>query len=205
MRSARNGSMSSIVVMSKVLKVNKGVKSFVVKRKLKAETYFVNGRHYTQAQAAAAFVPVAKKIAEDYDAMGEVVNYETEGGGSAFDKQSIDEYFTSIGATGWMREMLESAYVTEYGLELGEQSALNFLFLIGTGALFIYLGEFSDWYEAVYHSAVNFTSLGYGDVVMSDRWKLMGPLEAANGVLMFGMTSAALMAILQQMIKARVG
>jgi hypothetical protein len=43
--------------------------------------------------------------------------------------------------------------------------------------------------------------LGYGDVVMSARWKLLGPLEAANGVLMFGMTSAALMAILQQLIK----
>ena len=103
--------------------------------KLKPETYFINGRHYTQAQAASAFVPLAKKIAEDYDSMGEVVNYETEGGGSAFDKQSIDEYFTAIGATGWMREMLEAAYVTEYGLELGEQSALNFLFLIGTGDL----------------------------------------------------------------------
>ena len=65
------------------------------------------------------------------------------------------------------------------------------------------MGEFSELYEAVYHSAVNFTSLGYGDVVMSARWKLMGPLEAANGVLMFGMTSAALMAILQQLIKSR--
>lgn len=103
--------------------------------KLVAETYFINGRHYTQAQAAAAFVPMARKIAADYDSMGEVVNYETEGGGSAFDTQSLDEYFTAIGATGWMREMLEAAYVTEYGLELGEQSALNFLFLIGTGDL----------------------------------------------------------------------
>jgi monoamine oxidase len=103
--------------------------------KFKPETYFINGRHYTQAQAARAFVPLAKQIAEDYDSMGEVVNYETEGGGSAFDKQSIDEYLTKIGATGWMRELLESAYVTEYGLELSEQSALNFLFLIGTGDL----------------------------------------------------------------------
>ncbi len=102
---------------------------------LKPETYFVNGRHYTQAQAAAAFVPIAKKIAADYDSIGEVVNYEIEGDGSAFDKQSLDEYFTAIGATGWMREMLEAAYVTEYGLELSEQSALNFLFLIGTGDL----------------------------------------------------------------------
>jgi monoamine oxidase len=103
--------------------------------KLVSETYYINGRHYTQAQAAAAFVPLAKKIAADYDSMGEIVNYEIEGGGSAFDKQSIDEYLTGIGCTGWMREMLECAYVTEYGLELGEQSALNFLFLIGTGDL----------------------------------------------------------------------
>lgn len=103
--------------------------------KLAPETYFINGRHYTQAQAARAFVPLAKQIAADYDSMGEVVDYRTEGGGSAFDKLSIDEYFTKIGATGWFRELLECAYVTEYGLELGEQSALNFLFLIGTGEL----------------------------------------------------------------------
>jgi len=103
--------------------------------KLKPETYFINGRHYTQAQAARAFVPLARQIAADYDSMGEVVDYQTEGGGSAFDRQSIDEYLTKIGSTGWMRELLESAYVTEYGLELGEQSALNFLFLIGTGDL----------------------------------------------------------------------
>jgi hypothetical protein len=79
----------------------------------------------------------------------------------------------------------------------------NFIQIMIWGVLFICLGEFSELYEAVYHSAVNFTSLGYGDVVMSARWKLMGPLEAANGVLMFGMTAAALMAILQQLIKAQ--
>jgi monoamine oxidase len=103
--------------------------------KFKPESYFINGRHYTQAQAARAFVPFAKQIAEDYDSMGEVVNFETEGGGSGFDKQSIDQYLTKIGMKGWMRELVECAYVTEYGLELGEQSALNFLFLIGTGDL----------------------------------------------------------------------
>jgi hypothetical protein len=80
----------------------------------------------------------------------------------------------------------------------------NFVQIVIWGTLFICLGEFSELYEAVYHSAVNFTSLGYGDIVMSARWKLMGPLEAANGVLMFGMTSAALMAILQQLIKAQL-
>ena len=80
----------------------------------------------------------------------------------------------------------------------------NFVQIVIWGVLFIILGEFSDLYEAVYHSAVNFTSLGYGDIVMTKRWKLMGPLEAANGVLMFGMTSAALMAVLQQLIKVEL-
>ena len=81
----------------------------------------------------------------------------------------------------------------------------TFVQIVIWGVLFLWLGEFKELYEAVYHSAVNFTSLGYGDVVMSARWKLLGPLEAANGVLMFGMTSAGLMAILQQMIKVHLG
>jgi hypothetical protein len=79
----------------------------------------------------------------------------------------------------------------------------NFLQITIWGLLFMALGEFSELYEAVYHSAVNFSSLGYGDVVMTKPWKLLGPLEAGNGVLMFGLTGAALMAILQQMIQAQ--
>jgi len=71
------------------------------------------------------------------------------------------------------------------------------------GALFMVLGEFDELYEATYHSAVNFASLGYGDIIMSTPWKLLGPLEAVCGVLMLGMTAAALMAIVQQMIKTQ--
>ena len=71
------------------------------------------------------------------------------------------------------------------------------------GVLFMVLGEFDELYEATYHSAVNFASLGYGDIVMSRPWKLLGPLEAVCGVLMLGMSAAALMAILQQMIKTQ--
>lgn len=66
--------------------------------------------------------------------------------------------------------------------------------------LFVWLGEFDQAYGAIYHSAVNFSSLGYGDIVMRREHRLLGPLEAVNGVLMLGMTAAALMAILQHMI-----
>jgi Ion channel len=72
------------------------------------------------------------------------------------------------------------------------------------GCLFVQLGEFDALYPAIYHSAVNFTSLGYGDVVMNQEWKLLGPLEAANGVLMMSMTAAALTAILQNVIRSQV-
>jgi hypothetical protein len=79
----------------------------------------------------------------------------------------------------------------------------NFIQITLWGILFLWLGEFNELYEAIYHSAVNFASLGYGDFVMSKNRKLLGPLEAVNGVIMLGMTSAALMVILQQLIKAQ--
>ena len=77
----------------------------------------------------------------------------------------------------------------------------NLLQIAIWGALFLWLGEFSELAEAVYHSAVNYASLGYGDIVMSKNWKLLGPLEAVNGVLMCGMTAGVLMGMLQAQIK----
>jgi hypothetical protein len=68
------------------------------------------------------------------------------------------------------------------------------------GALFLWLGEFEKVYDAIYHSAVNYTSLGYGDIVMSRERRLLGPFEAVNGMLMLGMSAATLMAIVQHMI-----
>src|SRR5262245_1497391 len=54
---------------------------------------------------------------------------------------------------------------------------------------FVLCGEFADFETAFYHSAVNFTTLGYGDVVMSRRWRLLGPLEAVNGSQMLGLSA----------------
>ena len=62
--------------------------------------------------------------------------------------------------------------------------------------LFMYLGEFADFLTAYYHSTVNFASLGYGDIVMSEKWRLLGALEASNGVLMFGLSAGTLLAVM---------
>lgn len=69
------------------------------------------------------------------------------------------------------------------------------------GTLFIILDEFQDFATAFYHSAVNFATLGYGDIVMSDKHKLLGALEAINGVLMIGVSTAVLMSTIQDSIK----
>jgi hypothetical protein len=69
--------------------------------------------------------------------------------------------------------------------------------------LFVFCGEFSEFGIAYYHSAVNYTTLGYGDLVMSPAWRLLGPVEAANGVLMFGVSTAMIFAVIQRLIGAR--
>jgi len=116
--------------------------------RVKREAYFFNGRHYTQREAVRAFAPLAKKIAADYESLGEIVDFENEGGGAQLDRISIAEYIEKIGATGWMKELLEVAFVTEYGLEAGEQSSLNLIMLIGTepGAFELF-GESDERYK----------------------------------------------------------
>ncbi|MCY1384976.1 hypothetical protein D9M69_732920 [compost metagenome] len=48
---------------------------------------------------------------------------------------------------------------------------------------------------------MNFATLGYGDIVMSEEWRLLGPLEAANGILMFGVSTAVMTATVSDIIK----
>ena len=71
------------------------------------------------------------------------------------------------------------------------------------GLLFMICGEFQDFAAAYYHSAVNYSTLGYGDVVMSSSWKLLGPLEAADGSLMFGVSTAMIFAVILRLIQIR--
>jgi len=67
--------------------------------------------------------------------------------------------------------------------------------------LFRLLGEFSAFGDAFYHSAVNFATLGYGDVIMSAQHKMLGPMEAISGMLMIGVSTAALIALFQDAMK----
>jgi len=62
------------------------------------------------------------------------------------------------------------------------------------------LGAFEDFETAVYFSGVTFTSLGFGDVALQGRMRLLAPLQAANGLMMFGITTALFIAAVQRAI-----
>ena len=64
-------------------------------------------------------------------------------------------------------------------------------------ALYMWLGEFSSLERALYFSTVTFTTLGYGDITLSRSWQLLSGLEAANGIILIGVSTAFIFAILR--------
>jgi hypothetical protein len=77
----------------------------------------------------------------------------------------------------------------------------NLLQISVWAALFLGFGEFPDFNTAFYHSTVNFSTLGYGDMVMSPDRRLLGALEAASGVMMFGLSTSVLIAVVNAMFR----
>jgi hypothetical protein len=54
----------------------------------------------------------------------------------------------------------------------------------------------SEGADRLYFAFVNFTTLGYGDVVPTPRWRLLGPMTAMNGMLLFGWSVAVIFEVL---------
>ncbi|MEE4270596.1 MAG: potassium channel family protein [Thermoanaerobaculales bacterium] len=65
-------------------------------------------------------------------------------------------------------------------------------------AAYLRLGAFEGVESAVYYSMVTFTTLGFGDIILTERWRLLSSIEAANGIIMFGWTTAVVMTVVQR-------
>jgi hypothetical protein len=63
-------------------------------------------------------------------------------------------------------------------------------------------GSVADIGAAIYSSAGSYTTSG-SDIVLPPQWKLMGPFEAVCGMLMFGVSTAFIFAVIQRLIRAR--
>jgi hypothetical protein len=56
--------------------------------------------------------------------------------------------------------------------------------------------------DIIYFAFVNYTTLGYGDVTPVERWHLLGPMTAMNGVLLFGWSTAVIFEVLRMTLLA---
>jgi hypothetical protein len=60
---------------------------------------------------------------------------------------------------------------------------------------YLALGQFDGLEPALYFSTSAFTTVGFGDVLLSDSWRMLGAAEAANGFLLIGWSTAFLVAV----------
>jgi hypothetical protein len=83
---------------------------------------------------------------------------------------------------------------------------LSFWLLAGISAalwlwagLFMVLGEFEDLLDAIYFASVSATTLGYGDITLSNDWKLLSGFIAANGLVLFSLNTAFMFEVLRRL------
>jgi monoamine oxidase len=94
------------------------------------DSFFIDGGFYSEQEVITAFQPYAARIAADIRSLPNTMTYDNYDATTLrFDSMSISSYLNSIGMTGFIRKGIETAYVTEYGLEADVQSSINFLYL----------------------------------------------------------------------------
>jgi hypothetical protein len=70
------------------------------------------------------------------------------------------------------------------------------------GATYIAIGALEGAEKAIYFSMVTFTTLGYGEIVLGPDNRLLASFEAANGIIMFGWTTALIFAFVHRATSA---
>src|ERR1043165_2871134 len=72
-------------------------------------------------------------------------------------------------------------------------------------AVFYYTRElFRDFESSLYFSLTSYTTIGYGDVLLPERWRLLGALEGISGVLLCGISTAFIFAVMSAMFQIRI-
>ena len=94
----------------------------------------------------------------------------------------------------------------------GALSAVSLWLIAGMSATvwiwalyFLWSGALGDLETAVYFSLVSFTTLGFGDIVLAQPHRLLSGMLAANGLVLFGLTTAVLIDLIRSLHGARTG
>ena len=72
-------------------------------------------------------------------------------------------------------------------------------------AVFYYTrGLFTSFETSLYFSLTSYTTIGYGDVLLPEKWRLLGAIEGISGVLLCGISTAFIFAAISQMLQIRM-
>lgn len=147
-----------------------------------ADTWFFDGRRIAEREIIEAFVPVAAAIERDLASLGDgdLTYRDANPQFRALDALSLAQWLDRNGVSGWLRKLIDVAYVTEMGLDIGEQSALNLLTFIGT--------ENADTFKVFGESDERFHVRGGNDLIpqrlaakLDDVLETGSVLEALRG------------------------
>ena len=97
-----------------------------------ADVWWVGGARRSITEVITALAPVAARLDADRAAWPEEFDptYRNPSGAQSLDRITIAAWLDGVGASGWIRELLDVAFTSEYGMALDEQSALNMLTML---------------------------------------------------------------------------
>jgi voltage-gated potassium channel len=93
---------------------------------------------------------------------------------------------------GWKGLPTLGSAITTLALAACLLTGLHLLHILLWALFYQHHDLLPNFETAIYFSATSYATLGYGDVTLSENWRLLGPLEAVTGVLFFGWSTGAL-------------
>lgn len=112
--------------------------------------WFFGGQPRSEAEVAAAVRDGCGGLVRDLAGLPAEIGAGTLGKGAELDKLSLSAYLAARGVTGWLRDLIETAYTGEFGLDAGDQSCLNLLTMISldvSDGRFAVFGESDERYR----------------------------------------------------------
>ena len=116
----------------------------------------------------------------------------------------------AVGTTTWVRHLVRQnaevpisrnrqaiAILIKTVLIVFALHAIEILVWAGAYQVLLPLQELGSFEQAVYFSFVTFTTLGYGDITLSEGWRVLSGIESLNGILLVGWTTALIFSVVQ--------
>ena len=71
------------------------------------------------------------------------------------------------------------------------------------GLFYLWKGCMPDAESAFYFAGVTYTTIGYGDLVLQEPWRMLGPIEGLTGILMCGLSAGIFFAMVSRIFLSR--